>query len=101
MSIPKTYPTLSAIPILAVLAAVLATAARAQTCGSQAGDATWTWRMSLEDGLEAAAGDHHQSYESVPLRIGIKLLYTCLLVYALAAKSIQVSHTLFVPQKKA
>ncbi|XP_047094242.1 chitinase 2-like isoform X18 [Lolium rigidum] len=40
MSTPRTHPTLSAILILAVLAAVLATAARAQTCGSQAGGAT-------------------------------------------------------------
>jgi chitinase len=40
MSTPRTHPTLSAIVILAVLAAVLATAARAQTCGSQAGGAT-------------------------------------------------------------
>ncbi|KAM0902363.1 hypothetical protein ACQ4PT_019393 [Festuca glaucescens] len=38
MSTPRTHPSLSAI--LAVLAAVLATAARAQTCGSQAGGAT-------------------------------------------------------------
>ncbi|KAK1696696.1 hypothetical protein QYE76_013393 [Lolium multiflorum] len=40
MSTPRTHPTLSTILILAVLAAVLATAARAQTCGSQAGGAT-------------------------------------------------------------
>ncbi|XP_047094194.1 chitinase 2-like isoform X2 [Lolium rigidum] len=40
MSTPRTHPSLSPILILAVLAAVLATAARAQTCGSQAGGAT-------------------------------------------------------------